>query len=256
MLNPLPDRAFARLSREVLRRLKLANPAILVRGSLGWHLAGEQCGEPIPADLIAAMAAKGLLASDGAGRMKLTERASKDALLDCEGTESPLLRLHRRRDPEGRPMISAMQFAAGEKLRADYSLAHFEQRTTVTWDTPLGAAPGHASLSDNRIANLSDTAIAARQRVHHALDAVGPELAGALYYVCCLASGIEQAERMLQLPVRSGKAVLALALTRLARHYRLMPRPPPNRNAGSITRWGLSDFRPEIPPPAPSAPRP
>jgi hypothetical protein len=255
MSNALPERAFARLSREILRRLKLANPAVLVRGNHGWHVAGKGGGEPIPPDLIAAMSAKGLLADDGPGRMKAPQRRAKDTVFDCEGTESPLLRLHRRRDTDGRPMISAMQFAAGEKLRTDYSLAHFEQRTTVTWEMPLGAASGHASLSDNRIANLSDAAIAARQRVHLALDAVGPELAGTLYYVCCLASGIEQAERMLQLPVRSGKAVLALALTRLARHYRLMPRPPSNKNAGTITRWGLADFRPEIPPPAQPSPR-
>ncbi|MFN0191136.1 MAG: DUF6456 domain-containing protein [Aestuariivirga sp.] len=256
MSKPYTDRAFARLSRQVLRRLKLASPTVLVRGNLGWQLAEDQGGEPIPADLIAAMAAKGLLASDGPGRIKLPHRETKHSVLDCEGAESPLLRLHRRSDPDGRPLISAMQFAAGEKLRTDYSLAHFERRTTVTWDMPLGAAPGHASLSDNRIANLTDASIAARQRVHLALDAVGPELAGSLYYVCCLASGIEQAERMLQLPARSVKAVLALALTRLARHYRLMPRPPSNRNAGTITRWGLADFRPEIAPPAQPAPRP
>jgi hypothetical protein len=202
------------------------------------------------------MKARGLIVADGPGRMKASGRRGCDTMLDCEGAENPLLRLHRRRDPDGRPMINAMQFAAGEKLRRDYALAHLEQRTTVAWDMPLGASPGHAALSDNRIANLSDAAIAARQRVHDAFDAVGPELSGPLYYVCCLASGIEQAERMLQLPARSGKAVLALALTRLARHYRLMPHPPSNRNAGAITRWGLADFRPEIPPPAPPSPRP
>ena len=43
-----------------------------------------------------------------------------------------------------------------------------------------------------------------------------------LVEVCCLAAGIEQAERMLELPQRSGKAVLALALTALARHYGLL----------------------------------
>ena len=55
-----------------------------------------------------------------------------------------------------------------------------------------------------------------------ALEAVGPELASMLAQVCCLSAGLEQAERLLNLPQRSGKAVLGLALTALARHYGLL----------------------------------
>jgi hypothetical protein len=169
--------------------------------------------------------------------------------------ESPLYRLFRRKDSHGKPMISEFQFAAGERLRFDYERAHFESRITSSWVERTGAR-NYSSLSDNRIASLSNSAIDARRRVHHAFDAVGPELSGVLYFMCCLAGGLEQAERMLHLPQRSGKAVLAIALTRLARHYRLLK--PAERSAASpdFAHWALADFRPEIMPPEPGAHQP
>lgn len=169
--------------------------------------------------------------------------------------ESPLYRLFSRKDSHGRPMISEFQFAAGERLRFDYERAHFEPRITSSWVERTGAR-NYSSLSDNRIASLSNSAIDARRRVHSAFDAVGPELSGVLYFMCCLAGGLEQAERMLHLPQRSGKAVLAIALTRLARHYRLLK--PAVRSAASpdFAHWALADFRPGIMPPEPGAHQP
>jgi len=170
--------------------------------------------------------------------------------------ESPLYRLFSRKDSQGRPAISEFQFAAGERLRVDYERAHFEPRITSSWEGERTGKRSYSAISDNRMALLSDSAIDARRRVHSAFDAVGPELSGVLYYMCCLAGGLEQAERMLHLPQRSGKAVLALALTRLARHYRLIKPREHSATSPDFAHWALADFRPRIMPPEPGAHQP
>jgi hypothetical protein len=170
--------------------------------------------------------------------------------------ESPLYRLFNRKDKKGGSTICEFQFAAGERLRRDYERASLATRTTSCWEGERTGARSFSSISDNRIAALSDSAIDARRRVHNALDAVGPELSGVLYYICCLAGGLEQAERMLNLPQRSGKAVLSLALTRLARHYRLLKAPERSSESRDIAHWALADFRPRIMPPESDAHQP
>lgn len=67
----------------------------------------------------------------------------------------------------------------------------------------------------------AERARAAKDRIAHALDAVGPGLREILERVCGAGSALDAAERALGLPRRSGKTVLVLALDRLAGHYRL-----------------------------------
>jgi hypothetical protein len=162
--------------------------------------------------------------------------------------ESPLYRLFFRKDSKGTPIISEFQFAAGERLRVDYERANFEVSITSSWEGERTSGRNYSAISDNRIASISDGAIDARKRFHNAFDAVGPELSGVLYYICCLAGGLEQAERMLNLPQRSGKAILSLALTRLARHYRLLKPPSRSGESSNFAHWALADFRPKIMP--------
>ncbi len=171
-------------------------------------------------------------------------------------SESPLYRLFWRKDAAGKSVITEVQFMAGERLRGDYERANFEMRITSSWEGAGSGRGHHGSISDNRIAALTDNAIDARRRVHTAFDAVGPELSGVLYYICCLVGGLEQAERMLQLPQRSGKAVLSLALTRLARHYRLLKAPLRSEQTSSFAHWALADYRPQIMPAEPAAHQP
>ena len=163
-------------------------------------------------------------------------------------SESPIYRLFCHKDSKGKSAISEFQFAAGERLRTDYERAGFEARVTSSWEGERTGTRNYSAISDNRIASLSDNAIDARRRVHSAFDAVGPELSGVLYYICCLAGGLEQAERMLLLPQRSGKAVLSLALTRLARHYRLLKPVARAAESPDFGHWALADFRPQIMP--------
>ena len=155
--------------------------------------------------------------------------------------ESPLAWLRSRKDKAGRPLISVEQFMAGERLRGDYERACLERRVTAAWDLPAGRKGG------NSAADLTDAALTARQNLNDALDDVGPELASILIQVCCLAAGIEQAERVLDLPQRSGKAVLSLGLTALARHYGYISSGRQRRNS-AFGHWALDDYRPAIPP--------
>ena len=67
-----------------------------------------------------------------------------------------------------------------------------------------------------------------------ALEAAGPGLCDLLFDVVCLARGLNEAERGFGWPQRSGKAILRLALDRLAIHYGLISG---RRNPGRIEAW-------------------
>lgn len=130
--------------------------------------------------------------------------------------ESPLAWLARRKGRDGRTLIEPVQLQAGERLRAEFTRAQLMPRITANWN---------ASVSEGRRgglpANFTETVIAARQRVRHALEAVGPEFAGLLLDVCCFLKGLADVERERNWPPRSAKVVLQLGLDRLARHYGL-----------------------------------
>ena len=131
--------------------------------------------------------------------------------------ESPLVWLARRRGRDGRALVEPHQLQAGERLRAEFTCAHMMPRTTSNWTSPV--APGRRGGNFESAGSFTDTMIAARQRVRHALDAVGPEFSGLLLDVCCFLKGLDVVERERAWPSRSAKVVLQLALDRLARHY-------------------------------------
>jgi hypothetical protein len=129
--------------------------------------------------------------------------------------ESPLAWLARRRGRGGRALIASHQLQAGERLRSDFTLAQLMPRTTSNWANPLASGPG----AGDSAMHATDTMVAARQRVHLALDAVGPEMSGLLLDVCCFLKRLDDVERERVWPTRSAKLVLQIALDRLARHY-------------------------------------
>ncbi len=131
---------------------------------------------------------------------------------DINLAESPLAWLARRK------LITAAQFKAGEKLRADFHSAARAPKVTMSWDAPpMGkTARGPAEALDPTTAQL-----AARRRFEAAIAAAGPGLSDVLWRVACMGEGLETAEKAMQWPVRTAKVVLALALDRLVVFYKI-----------------------------------
>jgi uncharacterized protein DUF6456 len=180
------------------------------------------------------------------------KRARDHARAAGRQEESPLAWLRKRRDRDGEPMISQMQFDAGERLRTDFWFAQMTPRVTMNWSPSAPAQRRRkAGMAPAMGADIEEGAAAARERVRRALANVGPELAGVLIDVCCHLKGLEAAERAAGWPQRSGKVVLQLALTRLARHYGLGPAPERGaRRAANVRHWGSNDYRPSFELPA------
>jgi hypothetical protein len=191
-----------------------------------------------------------------AGQPYQAQHQAREArIIDFEGTkrpamvnnaESPLAWLASRKDKSGAPLLASYQFEAGERLRADYHFAGLTAKVTASWNPAAGRSGGGGS---NDAAALADNVLAARQRVVRAIAAVGPELSGVLVDVCCHLKGLEEAEKTEGWPQRSGKVILQIALTRLARHYGLVSDSQLNATAGlkrRLQHWGAEDYRPRI----------
>ncbi|HET7715779.1 MAG TPA: DUF6456 domain-containing protein [Bauldia sp.] len=160
--------------------------------------------------------------------------------------ESPLARLRRTKGRDGRPLLGDAEFAAGERLRSDFTRAHLMPRVTANWSASVAAR--RRDGGSGGMAELTDAVVAARQRVDRALAAVGPEFAGLLLDFCCFLKGIEDIERERSWPARSAKLVLRLALASLARHYGLGEMAQGAPSGGRTVHWGADDYRPEIKP--------
>lgn len=159
--------------------------------------------------------------------------------------ESPIAWLFNRRDGDGNPLISEAQFNAGEKLRADFWFAQMSPNVTQSWSPSAGAGGGRRSAPGAGV-DIADNVIAAGERVRRALAAVGPELSGILIDVCCHLRGLEDAERRAGWPQRSGKIVLGVALSALARHYGFSPPASAAPRVSRVRHWGAGDYRPAM----------
>lgn len=212
----------------------------------------------VPADEVDALVAAGFAAwfmEKGRRRLRLADteaerpRATTTVMVAGEAQqvvlderESPLLWLHRRPGKDGAPQISVPEFAAGERFRADLTLAQMLPRTTVNWDAGL-AAGTHAPARGP--AEASDSSLAARQRVRLACKRLGPELSGLAIDVCGFLKGLDQVERERRWPARSAKVVLRLALAALVEHYGLGGK----QGRPASHTWREQGARPSIPPP-------
>jgi hypothetical protein len=213
-----------------------------------------------PAEVAEALVADGLACWSGSGKLRrLTlaiaspARELASAVVSIDGRrqevllderESPLLWLHRRMGKDGKPQISAQEVAAGERFRADLTLAQMMSRTTMNWDASL--APGQRGAGGRDPASASDAALAARQRVRQACDRLGPDLSGLAIDVCGFLKGLDQVERERKWPARSAKVVLRMALSALSAHYGIGT--PPAAKVRRSEVWRSEDARPNLMP--------
>ena len=163
--------------------------------------------------------------------------------------ESPLGWLARRKGRDGKPMVSAAQYAAGERLRRDFSQANLNPKVTMDWSMALSASGARRHGAGPGAVMMSDAVASARERVNYALRAVGPELASILVDVCCHLKGLEVSEQQAGWPRRSGKVILLLALTSLARHYGMKEPEEQARESAKVCdvrHWGRDGYRPTL----------
>lgn len=170
------------------------------------------------------------------------EKSRSTVLLNL--SESPISLLARRKRAAGeKPWLAPHAVAAAERLRRDFEIAQLQPRVTANWSANINTGKRSANPSD--VAQLTDSAIAAKLRFDRAIQAVGPELAGVLIDICCFVKGLETVERERRWPARSAKLVLRMALEGLARHYGLCA-----AATGTLSKrphhWGADDYRPEI----------
>lgn len=130
--------------------------------------------------------------------------------------ESPLAALARLKGRDGAAFIETDAIQAGERLRCDFTRAQMQPRISANWEASVSSGGMRAA---NGMAELTDQAVAARQRVERALAAAGPDLSGVLLDVCCFLKGLETVERERQWPARSAKLMVRTALNGLSRHY-------------------------------------
>ena len=226
-----------RIEASRLRTLEGADLVSIARGKIALTDAGRA-----RLARITALAEPFLAQHGGVGRRTRTDAEAPEAELVHEA-ESPLARLARRKGKDGLALIGAEQFAAGERLRADFTRAGLTPRVTANWIAPV--AQGRRSASGASVAAFADSMLAAKQRVEQALAAVGREFSGLLLDVCCFLKGLETVERERGWPPRTARVVLGLALDRLARHYGIAaeargPSRAPTR------AWQAPDARPTM----------
>ena len=195
----------------------------------------------------------------GGGEDRFTRQHQTRAVKAIEGlygpetaeidlSESPLAWLYSRKDKSGQRLLSTVQFRAGERLRKDFTLASLSPNITSSWSATSPSASRrrkHGGRANNTI-DQSETVLAAKTRLNRALETVGPELSEVLLDVCCFLKGLEASETEHAWPKRSGKIVLKIALSALARHY-WPPQSTRDQAASDAgTFWRAPEARPVI----------
>jgi hypothetical protein len=262
-MSALAENEILREGRRVLRKLTEAKARLVETGNGRWTVVQRGSASSgrvkTSAEMVAAFHKRGWLDAGADDALVLSAVGRTWLTGDLAGADPysaqhQLLRIRQVRDDSGheatvvlndgesplgwlkaRGAIDARQFEAGEKLRRDYTLAQLEPRMCIDLSAPVVLGRGPANPV------LSDTVIAAKQRLAKALSAVGPGLSDLLFDICCALKGLEAVELAKGWPRRSGKVVLTLALDRLAAHYGIREAPTGSR----LRSWSADNLEPE-----------
>jgi hypothetical protein len=259
-MTRLAEEEIAREARRVLRRLAGMRAALFARGAdfavARSPAAAASSRLTLAAEMAAAFLRAGWIAPEGQGRFVLADEGRAFLLRSLGGAdrfaeqhrtmesrqlgeddghrvvrvnigESPLARL------KAKALLDGAQFAAGEKLRRDYTLAQLTPRLGVDLSRPVVSGGSRGPDADT----ISDIAVAARQRYARAMAAAGPGLSDLAHDVCCELVSLERAEARRGWSKRSGRVVLMLALDRLAAHYGMTV----VRTHAPIRAWAAAD---------------
>lgn len=243
-----PNSTLRALARVVAEAPPGAGEAVDALIAEGWAVR-TAAGRPVATAAGRARLARETGGGDGFRAQHLTigrRTAEVDGVareVEVDLDESPLAWLARRKGRDGRPLISASEILAGERLRADFTRGQMTPRVTANWEASIASGRrGGAGVG----VDLADSVVAARERVSRALASVGPELSGVLVDVCCLLKGIEAVERERGWPARGGKLALGFALKALARHYGYAESAEGLARNGNVASWRGEGARPTL----------
>lgn len=147
----------------------------------------------------------------GPGNRKRSATTSKRPI----GADSPVRVLGRAKGHQ-EPYLGPDLVSAAERLHRDFALGQCAVSGLNSWDRVQAAIPSSTGAAAG---NPSDRKLDARKRFADAITALGPELAQIAMAVCCHERGMERIEADMAMPARSGKYMLRVALSYLARHY-------------------------------------
>lgn len=134
------------------------------------------------------------------------------------GTDAPLHVLARRNRPDGEAWLPPELVAAALRFRESWEIAQIGGSLPGDWDALVSGRFG-AGGSGQHPSGRATRRLEAEQALAAAIRALGPDLAEAVLLGVCQEHGMEDIEKRLAYPARSGKIVLRIALRMLARHY-------------------------------------
>lgn len=142
------------------------------------------------------------------------------------GTDAPLHILARRNRPDGEAWLPPELVAAALRFRENWEIAQIGGSLPGDWDVFVsgrfgpGLTGGRAAVGGGaHPSGRATRRLEAEEALAAAIRALGPDLAEAVLLGVCQEHGMEDIEKRLAYPARSGKIVLRIALRMLARHY-------------------------------------